>query len=208
MNTNTLNISVPIFYAYLREEFLYNNDKNKTGLIYSCVHGISSFAGKALGFHVMTDFGAHFSRLPIHSLQWKEKLDCEFSLDFLQIWDCFGYHVSVCKFDYLANLECEVFLKNKKSIKGEYMFTIDWFNNDFSEEISQYKCGHMIKLENGQFALQPNNRIKWYDTNFITKEFPKNPDFKVFNKDYICERGKRWVLSKEDDYYYDFSYQK
>ncbi len=200
----TQNISIPIQYAYLKEEFLYQGDKTKNKLIPVCIHGISSFQGTAVGFHCMTNFGAHFSRLPIHAFQWKEEVENPQPLDFLQLWDCFGYEVSVCAFDYLKNLECEITLKDRTKMRGNYVFTIDWYWNDYSEEISQYKCGHFIKLQNGQYAIQPNNRVQWFDTNYITAPFPEQPDFKAFNTNYKCEIGGKWKVKDDEEFFYEF----
>ncbi len=53
-----------------------------------------------------------------------------------------------------------------------YMFTVDWFDNPYSDEPSDYKCGHILLADDGYMLCQPNNRIFWKDSNFITNEFP------------------------------------
>jgi len=39
----------------------------------------------------------------------------------------------------------------------------------------------------------------------VTKEFPKSPDWKVDNKEWICEsKSDKWVINSDDDvFYYD-----
>ena len=73
------------------------------------------------------------------------------------------------------------------------------------EPPQDYKNAHLIKLDNGCFALQPNNRILWRDSNFITKPLdPKNlPKYKVDNQIFVCETSDRWVSQDSDCFYYD-----
>jgi hypothetical protein len=63
----------------------------------------------------------------------------------------------------------------------------------------------MIKLDNGCFALQPNNRILWRDTNFITKPLDLNniPKYKVDKQVFICENSDKWVSEDTDNFYYE-----
>jgi hypothetical protein len=57
-------------------------------------------------------------------------------------------------------------------------------------------------LENGQFALYPNNRTRIYDLS-ITPENPKTPDFKVSTKYYQVENGVKWGrLGQTDEYFW------
>ena len=44
------------------------------------------------------------------------------------------------------------------------MFTLDWCESEDAEEAgdSAHKCAHLIALDNGNFAAQPNNRIQWF----------------------------------------------
>lgn len=201
------NISIPHFYAKLREEHMYQHD-GRAGLIDAVVFGAQSVAGKALTFHIMTEEGAVRSRVPIHMLVWKE-LEEKLPLDYLQLWDCFGYDTSITVYDYLAQARVRVTLKNGKKYWGSYMMTFDWFNNPFSEEPTQYKAGHLIKLDNGHFTLQPNNRLMWRDMSFTTKPFPEKPDWKVDDKDWVCESvSDRWTIEKGDENQFFYSLEE
>jgi hypothetical protein len=68
----------------------------------------------------------------------------------------------------------------------------------------------MIALDNGNYTLQPNNRVYWKNMSFVTKPFPKNPDFKVDNTSWRCEgESDRWIIDGHDDnYYYDIKENK
>ena len=65
------------------------------------------------------------------------------------------------------------------------------------------KNDHVWKtLENGQFALYPNNRIRIFDLS-ITPSDPKTPDFKVSTKYYQVENGIKWGrLGDTNDYHW------
>ena len=197
------NLNIPHFYCLLRKEHLYQ-DKNYIGEYEKvAVFGAQSSSAKALLFTVMLDNGTIRSRVPIHKLCTKA---CkQESLDHLQLWDCFSNNVTVITYDYLKGARAKVIFKDKSQCWGDYMMTFDWYENPYSDEPSQYKCLHMIKLDNGNFALQPNNRIFWKEMSFTTKPFPEKPDYKVDNKVYRCEdKSDRWILGGDDDqYYYD-----
>ena len=47
---------------------------------------------------------------------------------------------------------------------GQYMFTLDWYGHEDAEEAGDggHKCAHVIALDDGNFAAQPNNRIQWF----------------------------------------------
>lgn len=56
-----------------------------------------------------------------------------------------------------------------------YLMTVDWYRNPYSDEASDYKCGHILIADDGYLLCQPNNRIYWKDSNWVTKEFPIEP---------------------------------
>lgn len=198
-----LNGSITHFYAKIRNQHLYQQD-GREGFQDVIVFGIQSIPGRAITFHTLTDCGAVRSRVPIHMLSWKDDAPL-MELDYLQLWDSFGYEFSVVEYDYLKDSRVKVVFKDKSSLWGNYMMTIDWYNNGYSNEPTQYKSAHLIKLDNGNFTLQPNNRLIWKDMSFVTKPFPKKPDWKVDNKEWICEsKSDKWIINSDDDvYYYD-----
>lgn len=58
------------------------------------------------------------------------------------------------------------------------MFTLDWFGNEDAEEAGDggHKCAHVVALDDGNFAAQPNNRIQWFCPAFVTPWTDK-PDY-------------------------------
>jgi hypothetical protein len=196
-----LNISIPHFYAKIRTEHLYQQD-GRDGFEEAIIFGVQSVGGRALTFHVMTEEGAVRSRVPIHMLAWKDTSDKK-PLDYLQLWDCFGENITHTTYEYLSQARVQVAFKDGTKEWGSYMMTFDWYNNPYSQEPTQYKAAHLIKLDGGNFSLQPNNRLMWKDMSFITKPFPDKPDWKVDNKDWVCESvSDRWTINHENDSYY------
>ena len=56
------------------------------------------------------------------------------------------------------------------------MFTIDFahsdpaeLNTNRSEFPDEHKSSNLIKLDNGQICIQPNNRILWKDSSIVPK---------------------------------------
>jgi hypothetical protein len=173
----TLNVNIPRFYCFLRKEFLYDGLSHQGEFINVCVFAATSIRGRAIGFHAITDNGAVIWRLPIHAFCHKADAP-ETPLDWLQFWDCFSYEVSAEVFDQLRESRVRVQIKDRSWEGGQYMFTIDWYGSEDAEEAGDggHKCAHMIALDNGNFAAQPNNRIQWLCPAFITP-FQEKPDY-------------------------------
>ena len=200
----TLNTSIPHFYAKMRIEHLYQHD-GREGFQDVIVFGAQSIAGRALTFHVMSDEGAVRSRVPVHMLTWKDTAPKK-ALDHLQLWDCFGHDFTVNAYDYLVQSRVQIIFKDGSKEWGNYLMTFDWYDNPYSNEPTQYKAAHLIKLDDGNFALQPNNRLIWRDMSFVTQLFSEKPDWMVDNKEWFCESvSDRWVLNKGDEniFYYN-----
>ena len=93
--------------------------------------------------------------------------------------------------------------------KGSYIATIDNYHSNVntidystSETPAEHKSHNLIELENGQFGLYPNNRMRIYD-NSLTPDEPTMPDFKVSTREYQVEND--FNLSRygdSDDYFY------
>ena len=105
----------------------------------------------------------------------------------LTSWNCGTVLViilAVTEFDFLGGQRGKFLGKDKKFYNGEYLFTIDWGSPEVNEidcehsEIPQeHKCAHILALDNGNFAAQPNNRILWHVANYTTDN--SWPDYKV-----------------------------
>jgi hypothetical protein len=195
----TLNTNIPRFYCLLRKEFLYDGQAHQGEFLKVCVFGVASVYGRALGFHVLTENGAVIWRLPLHALCHKPEAAAQ-PLDRLQFWDCFSYEVSCTVFERLRECRVRVQLKDQSWEGGQYMFTLDWYGHEDAEEAGDggHKCAHLIALDNGNFAAQPNNRLQWFCPAFVTP-FKEKPD-------YVTNTGV-WKVERETEttagFFYD-----
>ena len=131
--------------------------------------------------------GACYWRLPISAFFQKQFDRTEvpdMQVHELELWNCFSYWPSVTCFDWLDGLKGKYLGLDKKVYHGKYLFTIDWAHPDVniidtehSEIPQEHKCAHILELDNGNYAAQPNNRILWHCTSYTTDD--SWPDYKV-----------------------------
>lgn len=199
-----LNSNIAHFKCYVRLSHFTKeeSDRNEYHSVYA--FAIQSIAGKILTFHVMTDYGMLRSRVPLSEIFLKIPTN-DIPFDQKQLWDCFSENVSVITYDYLVEKRCQVVLKDGSKIWTTYLFTVDWYDNPYSNEPSDYKCGHILVADDGYLLCQPNNRIYWKDCNWITKPFPIDPkSIKVDTQIPSVESvSDRWVSEDSDCFYYE-----
>jgi hypothetical protein len=203
-----LNANIPSFKALVRKSYFTKNEADSKEFYNVYVFGIQSCAGVILTFHVMTDTGMIRSRVPISEIYTSEP-ESDIPYNFKQLWDCFSNNVSVIEYDFLAYHRARIVLRDGSMVWGTYMFTVDWYNNPYSDEPTDYKCGHVFEADAGYLLCMPNNRIFWKDSNWVTKPLPD--DLKQFKVDTelpsVENQSDRWVTEDGDSYYYSFSDQ-
>ena len=208
-----LNANVPPIYCKIRREYLYDLREHKGETEDCVVFGLGSISGRALLFHCLLTNGAIYWRLPIsafiqrgsgntlHNTQMESQ-----DLEDLQLWNSFSYYPSITVFDFLKGQRCKYFSKNKLYY-GEYLFTVDWahpesniLDTEHSEIPDQHKCGHVLSLDNGNYAVMPNNRILWSIPSFTTSS--SVPDYKVQTTIWNVE-NKGLITEDTDKFFYD-----
>lgn len=201
-----MNCNIPSFKALVRRSWFTKNEEDENEFDDVYVFGLQSVTGKILTFHVMTDYGMLRSRVPLSEI-FLEKPKKDVPFYFKQLWDCFSETTTVTKFNFLEEKRCEVVLRDKSKVWATYMFTVDWFDNPYSEEPSDYKCCHILKSDDGYLLGMPNNRIYWRDSNWVTKEFPIPPkEIKVdTNIPSVESVSNRWITDDGDSFYYDIN---
>ena len=158
---------------------------------------------------MLTDYGALYDKLPISAYVWRPvESDHLLSLDHLQIWDCLGYDMAVIEKSNLRGLKVKYYGKDKNFHFGQYLFTIDFAAPDhnrldvsFTEGVEEHKSYNFIRLDNGQFACQPNNRCLWYDVSLVPAKL-KTPDFKIPTTVYSVEHLAKWSAGGDDSWFY------
>ena len=199
-----LNLSIPHADVYVRPVFLFDGKRGDEDPPEPCrIVGVASVAGRALGFHILTARGAVFWRLPIHALCWRPDAPQQ-ALHELQLWDCFGDEITYECFDALG-LSCVAHLPDGqgalKPHDAEYIGTFDWLNNAYSDTPEQHKCAHWLRLANGNFCLQPNNRIyPWHEPAYVFDPIKgEHPGYETNTHMWRCET-RQWVAG--DGFFY------
>jgi len=210
--SNYLNFDIPVFNAYLDTSFLYDKPpKLEFDRIPVEVFGYTSIPQRCGLFSIMTEYGSQHARVPIHYLHTNLYGGTNFPLDWIQLWDSISYYGSVNINSYTKNRAAKIILKNHSLVKAKYLFTIDWcfgpqYQFNYGEMAAGHKCGHFFAGD-GQYFLQPNNRVLWLDGgSWISKSFDKKPDWKIFSQEFSCEStGSRWISESDDEeYFYSF----
>lgn len=205
--------NIPSIKCFIRAEFLYNFAKEKHGQLIPCIWlNLKSIRGQAWRIQsYLPEYGAVYDKLPLHAYQWKEEpITDPYPLDYLQLWDCPTYDFTVTTMAALRGARIKILMKNRKIQGGEYLFTADhcapdWNTADSSwaETNEEHKSYNFCKLDNGQFAAQPNNRTLFIDP-ALTPTQTKRPDFHVAMDPVWCvEKESRWTLGDTTTVDYD-----
>jgi hypothetical protein len=187
-----LNVNIPPTYAQIKKEYLYDLQKHH-GEVEDCIiFGLSALTGQK---------GFDASRVPTRRL------------DELQLWNCFSYYPSVHRWDILDGQAGKYIGKDKKWHAGKYLFTVDFahpesniLDTDHSEIPHEHKCAHIIALDDGNFAAQPNNRCIWDIPSFTVKD--DIPDWKVQTNEWNVEDSRAWRTEDTDKFFYEIEEKK
>ena len=202
--------NLPPVKCFIRKEFLYDFEKGHGELVPCWWVSIKSLRGQAFRIEAyLNEYGALYDKLPLHAFCWKPIDDEPLPLDQLQLWDCLSYDVTVLKKAQLQSMKCKIKLKSGGWAYGEYMFTVDSAHPDFntldtgfSEDVEDHKSYNFVKLDNGQFAAQPNNRMIVLEPSSNPKEL-KMPDFRVATKRWSVETEAKWALGNTNTVMYE-----
>jgi hypothetical protein len=158
--------------------------------------------------HILPEYGAVYDKLPLSAFVWKKDYEGELTLEELELWDCFSYDITVIEKRLLKGQRARYFAPSRKWYDGIYLFTIDSCNPDsnilnttFSELPTQHKSFNILKLNNGYFAAQPNNRMLILDKSYTPKTL-KFPDFKVSSIEYSVEDKVKQTFGDETEFFY------
>ena len=212
-----LNANIPATYAQVRREYLYDLSGH-VGEAEDCIiFGMASITGRALLFHAVMENGAVFYRLPISAFI-QRGFDVQEvprpRLAELELWNCFSYYPAITTYDILASQSGKYYGKDKKWHSGAYLFTVDWahpesniVDTDHSEIPHEHKCAHILALDDGNYAAQPNNRLIWNIPSFTVKE--EIPfDWKVQTSEWNVENSGKWKTEDSDKFFYDIEEKK
>ena len=97
-----LNANIPVQYAQIKKEYLYDLRKHHSEVEDCIIFGITSLTGRAILFHALMENGAVFYRLPISAFiqrNFNREEVPERRLDELELWNSFSYYPAVTSWD-------------------------------------------------------------------------------------------------------------
>lgn len=199
-----LNHNIPTITCFIRNEFLFNHEKGFREYTLADVHSVTSIEKRVPLFEAFLDNGVNWTRRPINAFCWKKDAPI-YPLEIHMYWDCFSPYVDVQVRNRLSGLRAELIDYKNKKREGTYQFTLDWswenkagnLDTNFSET-PEHKCGHLFKMDDGNYFIYPNNRIIWFDDAWIQNRIDRNPGYKIDMNIYSVE-NKRKLIS-------DYSY--
>ena len=209
--------NLPATKVWVRKEYLRDLKDGHGEFVEGVWVSAKSIPGRAFYFETyLPEYAAMFDKLPISAfVSSPETPEVDMDLPNLQFWNCMDYGVRAIVKQHVSTMDFEVYTRNYGFLKGKYLFTLDNYHVDpdvidtnVSEVPDEHKSHNCILLENGQFCLYPNNRMRVFDLS-ITPETPKNPDFKVSTHIFQVENGIKWGrLGDTDDYFWETTQEK
>ena len=192
-----LNANTPYIQCFIRNKYIFSAEDK--GLTEGYIFGAKSMINRPMHFHFQSCLGAIFWQIPISAFCHKEDYDIlsedeEKRLSLLQTWDCQDNNIAVTTFGFLQNKRVDIHCRDNVWRSGKYIFTIDDYEGDLNELNIGYandqdsKCFHFIELDDGNYAIPPNNLLRWHNADFIVP-YPKDspPKIKMFNEPLCSE---------------------
>lgn len=202
--------NLPNQKVYVRNEYLYDHEKGHGEFTEGHWVSAKSLPGRAFYFETfLPEYGALYDKLPISAFVSEPKTPTpDMSLENLQFWNCMDYGVTAVYKQFIGSMDFEVLTRDHGIIHGGYICTLDNYHASADEvdystsEIpEEHKSFNLLELDNGQYCLYPNNRMRVYDNSLTPKE-PKMPDFKVSTRYYQVENGFEYRLGDTDEYFW------
>ena len=206
-----LNANTPPIHCLVRGNFLTNQKDSHDLKFPVVIFGVASITDRAPVFHFLMEDGGVWWRAPINAFCMREDSPVVEIYD-LVMWNCFSPYIAVTVFEHMRGRSMSYVDRHKENVDGKYMFTLDWHHPDnniidsnYSINSANHKCGHVIEREDGNFAIQPNNRIHLWDPSHTTKKGVHLIDREVSDDIWGVEDGAKWLTS--DDNRYDYGLQ-
>ena len=203
--------NLPAIHVWVRREYLRDHEDGHGEFVKGVWVSCKSMPGRAFYFETyLPDYGAMFDKLPISAfVSEPETPKKDLELHNLQFWNCMDYGVVSIHKQFVSSMMFEAYTRDQGKLKGTYVATIDNYHADIntidystSETPAEHKSHNILELENGQFGMYPNNRMRIYD-NSLTPDKPLMPDFKVSTVEYEVESEDYLArYGDSDDYFY------
>ena len=202
-----LNHDIPTITCLIRNEYLYNHKKGHGEFTPADVHSVACIEKRVPLFEAFLENGVNWTRRPINAFCWKKDAPVRPLTEHIY-WDCLSQYPDVHVRSRLAGLRAKLLTPSKEQREGIYLFTIDWAHENRSMldtnfgETPEHKCGHVFKMDEGNYYIYPNNRILWHDNAWVFKPINTNPGYEIDTTMYTVENVHRFVT--DDSYMTEF----
>ncbi len=202
-----LNANIPSIECYVRGNYLRDQTDSHDKYFPCVIFGVTSIPSRSPLFHFLMEDGGIWWRMPISAFCARSGVP-EVDIHELVLWNSFSSHVTVTEFYAMRNMRMTYVSRSGEFVNGKYLFTLDWhapddniLNTGFSQNPGQHKCGHVILRDDGNFAIQPNNRVRLFDPSFTTKTGTLI-ERKINTRQWDVEDALKWRTSDDDRYEY------
>lgn len=157
-------IDIPMIHAFVRSEYTTSGQDKDLEECY--IFAATCIPSRPPLFTAHLRSGALYSRLPLEAFTTSESILTKPTPE-LCPWTSIGHKAQAIKHQYLKDYDVELF---KLNLKGRYLFTIDYFDGNYSEDPEQHKTHNIIELDDGRLAAMPNNFCIFNDNHFQKKD--------------------------------------
>ena len=202
-----LNANIPAIECYVRGNYLRDQHDSHDKYFPCMIFGVASMQGRSPLFHFLMEDGGVWWRMPISAFCAEPGVP-EVDIHDLVLWNSFSSQISVTEFEAMRHMRMTYVARSGEFVNGKYLFTLDWHSPDsnqinagFSENPGQHKCGHVILRDDGNYAIQPNNRVRLFDPSFTTKKGTLIERL-INTRLWDVEDADKWRTSDDDRYEY------
>jgi hypothetical protein len=204
-----LNANIPTITCFIRNEFMFNHEKGHGEFTAADVHSVASIQKRVPLFEAFLENGVNWTRRPIHAFVWKKGAEILPLTEHIY-WDSFSSYIDVQVRERMSGLRADLISITGKKRQGVYLFTLDWshenrnvLDTNFSET-PEHKCGHVFKMDNGNYFIYPKKRIIWMDKAWTFNRISENPGYKIDMNTYTVEHQSGF----QTDYSYMTEFNK
>ena len=164
--------NLPSYEVWVRKEYHTDHKSGHGEYVKGVWVSAKSIPGRAFYFETyLPEYAAINDKLPISAfVSSPEKPTPDMELHNLQFWNCMDYGVVAVQKQFIGSMHFEIYTRDYGTQSGTYICTLDNYHQDVdaidystSENPSEHKSHNLLELDNGQFALYPNNRMRIYD---------------------------------------------
>ena len=169
--------NLPAQKVFVRKEYLRDLEDGFGEFVDGVWVSCKSIPGRAFYFETyLPQYGALFDKLPISAFVSRPEIpNPDLPLNNLQFWNCMDYGIVAIHKQFIGSMDYEVLTRDFGLQKGTYIATLDNYHADVNaidystaETPDEHKSFNLLELNNGQFCVYPNNRMRVYDNSLTS----------------------------------------